>query len=92
MCACCDKDQDRSVLEEKISNGEVMKCESCDGPVKPKIVFFGENLPEEFFKAMNQVQKNCDLLIVMGTALAVGPFNQIVDLVGKDVPKVLINM
>ena len=34
----------------------------------------------------------CDLLIVMGTALAVSPFNQIVRIVGADKPKVLFNM
>lgn len=28
----------------------------------------------------------------MGTALAVGPFNSIVDMVGPNIPKVLINM
>lgn len=33
-----------------------------------------------------------DLLIVIGTALAVGPFNQIVNVISDKVPKVLINM
>lgn len=33
-----------------------------------------------------------DLLIVMGTALAVGPFNQIVNEIGDKCKKVLINM
>jgi len=68
-----------------------MRCITCESPVKPGIVFFGEALPEEFSQmcdALNQV----DLCIVMGTALAVSPFNIMPRLIGKDVPKVLFNM
>ena len=42
---------------------------------------------------MNQLENSePDLVIVMGTALAVAPVNQIVNLAGKEIPKVLINM
>ena len=79
---------------EKISKGEVMRCKdaACGGPVKPDIVFFGESLPANFVNAAMGVQKDTDLLIVIGTSLAVAPFNQIVNVVGADVPKVLINL
>ena len=53
-----------------------MRCK-CGGPIKPNVVFFGEALPPEFFEKMGVV-KDCDLLIVMGTALAVAPFNMLV--------------
>lgn len=36
--------------------------------------------------------RQADLLIVIGTALAVGPFNQIVNAISDKRPKVLINM
>ena len=70
-----------------------MYCErsGCRAPVKPNIVFFGESLPPEFIQILMTIGGDCDLLIVVGTALAVGPFNSVVDAVG-DVPKVLINM
>jgi NAD-dependent SIR2 family protein deacetylase len=46
--------------------------EQCKGPVKPNIVFFGEQLPKEFFKAIDPKNlSQADLLLVMGTALAV---------------------
>jgi NAD-dependent SIR2 family protein deacetylase len=41
-----------------------------------------------FYKIGNE----CDLLIVMGTALAVAPFCSIVDRISDKTPKVLINM
>jgi len=39
-----------------------------------------------------RVGGQCDLLIVIGTALAVQPFASIVDIIDDKVPKVLINM
>ena len=63
----------------------------CPAPIKPKITFFGENLPEKFLELYREIEKKeIDLMIVMGTALAVGPFNSVVDLV--ECPAVLINL
>jgi NAD-dependent SIR2 family protein deacetylase len=50
-------------------------------------------LPAIFIESLLEIQQiKPDLLIVIGTALAVGPFNQIVEIVSDKVPKVLINM
>lgn len=41
--------------------------------MKPDIVFFGENLPEFFHRAMKQDKDEVDLLIVIGSSLKVRP-------------------
>lgn len=41
--------------------------------MKPDIVFFGENLPELFHRAMKQDKDEVDLLIVIGSSLKVRP-------------------
>ena len=41
--------------------------------MKPDIVFFGESLPEEFHRQMEQDKEECDLLIVIGSSLKVRP-------------------
>ena len=71
-----------------------MRCKDveCGGPVKPDIVFFGESLPASFVNAALNVSSDTDLLIVIGTSLKVAPFNQMVNIVGEAVPKVLINL
>lgn len=76
--------------DEKVNN----ETEECGGPIKPNITFFGEGLPEVFDNACMdmQINKEVDLLIVIGTALAVQPFCSVVDLVKVKTPKVLINM
>mmetsp|Transcript_19102 Transcript_19102/g.25876 ORF Transcript_19102/g.25876 Transcript_19102/m.25876 type:complete len:129 (+) Transcript_19102:1085-1471(+) len=71
-----------------------MRCNKCgkNAPVKPNIVFFGESLPAEFPSACQAVGMRVDLCLVMGTALAVSPFNMLPTLVKESVPKVLFNM
>ena len=53
------------------------KKEKCEGPIKPEITFFGESLPVKFMTAMEDLE-DADLLIVIGTSLAVSPFNMCV--------------
>ena len=68
----------------------------CEGPIKPKITFFGEQLPSSFLNTLSEIEGKpyiyADLLIVIGTALAVAPFNFIVDELTDSIPKVLINL
>ena len=61
------------------------------GLVKPDIVFFGENLPKSFVECVKNDFPKCDLLIVMGTSLKVQPFASLINKVGKNVPRLLIN-
>lgn len=78
------------MMSEHVKKKEVIRCEKCNSPVKPDIVFFGEALPEIFLKKAFEVS-NCDLMIVMGTSLMVAPFNSLVYMVDKGTPMVLIN-
>jgi NAD+-dependent protein deacetylase sirtuin 2 len=59
--------------------------------VKPDIVFFGENLPERFFKYHIKDLEAADLLIIMGTSLIVHPFASLINMVSASCPRVLLN-
>ena len=58
--------------------------------MKPDIVFFGENLPIEFFTKMDLLS-SADLVFVMGTSLKVFPFAGLISLVDRSIPIVLLN-
>eukprot|EP00347_Sterkiella_histriomuscorum_P009238 403341988 len=92
-CALCQRQMNQQVLKEHIQKGVVYRCydPTCNGPVKPNIVLFGEAMPDEFLIKYQKIQ-DCDLLVVMGTALAVSQLNILFNSAPKDVPKVLINM
>ena len=50
----------------------------CGGIIRPGIVLYGENLPEDFNKALAYVTK-ADLLIVAGTSLTVFPASSLIE-------------
>ena len=80
-----------------MQDGEPLECPHCtiNGDtnwIKPGITFFGEALPEKYIKAMSSdVLEECDLLIIIGTSLKVGPSNMIPHWVTKNCPRLLIN-
>lgn len=45
--------------------------------IKPDIVFFGEDLPDEFHANLNLDKPECDLLVVIGSSLRVRPVSLI---------------
>lgn len=61
------------------------------GLVKPKIVFFGEELPDRFRDLHLNDLASCSLLLVIGTSLAVAPFNSLLAKANPDAPRLLIN-
>ena len=83
----------KAITDQKVLYCDSVKCAGKNYPVKPNIVFFGESLPHEFLKIMMEgTMKQADLLIVIGTALAVSPFNALVGMVSASCPKVLMNL
>ena len=68
----------------------VKYCPKCGGPCKPRIVLFGENLPNNFYESMHFLQET-DLVIIMGTSLKVEPFASLTDMVDKKSWIVVIN-
>ena len=89
-CPRCLLEQDIGKVRENIDLGNVLRCEKCNTPVKPKIVFYGEKLPEEFFLKFNEVY-DADLAFIMGTSLAVYPFNQLPYGIKKNGWRVMVN-
>jgi NAD-dependent SIR2 family protein deacetylase len=52
-CLECRKEASKEyVLRWGGRKGEVVRCDECDGLVKPDIVFFGEGLPDRFFQSL----------------------------------------
>jgi len=45
--------------------------------VKPDIVFFGEDLPDEFHNNLQADKPDCDLVLVIGSSLRVRPVSLI---------------
>lgn len=68
----------------------MVKCNICSGPYKPNVVFYGEDLSEEFYKRIHE-SENFDLVFVMGTSMQVYPFAEIPRLMKTSAWKVMCN-
>ncbi|XP_012821550.2 NAD-dependent protein deacetylase sirtuin-1 isoform X1 [Xenopus tropicalis] len=95
-CLVCKYKVDCEAVREDIFNQIVPRCPRCssDEPLaimKPDIVFFGENLPEQFHRAMKYDKNEVDLLIVIGSSLKVRPVALIPSSIPHEVPQILIN-
>ena len=91
-CIDCGAEYPRDRMLEHVKAKTVPRCltSSCHGLVKPKIVFFGEALPAEFF-ANRSLPSQADLVIVMGTSLTVQPFANLPEMTREGAPRCLIN-
>jgi len=88
-CVECHKEMPINEFLSHVNEGKVYRCE-CEGIIKPDVIFFGERLPDSFFNSFYQIEES-DLVIIMGTSLKVFPFANLVSLIRKTTPIVLIN-
>jgi NAD-dependent histone deacetylase SIR2 len=92
-CIDCKKTYPEERMQEAIRTKVVPHCldASCNGLVKPEIVFFGEQLPSAFFENRH-LPSEADLAIIMGSSLSVHPFASLPQLCEDRTPRLLINM
>ncbi|KAG2383134.1 hypothetical protein C9374_004471 [Naegleria lovaniensis] len=99
-CVKCKKEYSRKEVNEKLMTTTeqdtvpVPFCDACGQVLKPDIVMYGEDLPEEFGKCVFsdlKKHKNCQLFMVIGTSLQVYPVALIPNYAPQGTMRVLIN-
>ena len=73
---CADCEQPAAQVEpptEPVQRTPPPHCEVCGGPVRPGVVWFGENLPAEPWEQALAAVADADLLLVVGTSGVVYP-------------------
>ncbi|KAF6003573.1 DeAcetylase [Cyanidiococcus yangmingshanensis] len=92
----CGATYDAQRLLQQVVSGEAVsnppRCPRCRvGYVKPKVVFFGEQLPWRFFRCLTTDVWRTDLCLILGTSLTVAPVRWIPDRLSRRTPRVLLN-
>ncbi len=72
-CMGCGKMFPMEDVLERLESEELPDCKSCQGILKPDVVFFGESLPQNTLEDAMHHSRNCDLFIVIGSTLVVYP-------------------
>lgn len=100
-CTNCRYTVDGDIIRGDIMDQKVPRCPKCHssggepqdrlGLMKPDIVFFGEQLGENFHNSLESDKSQVDLLIVIGSSLKVRPVALIPKSIPANVPQILIN-
>jgi NAD-dependent deacetylase len=78
-CWSCDRRWPMETFVERVRNGEAdPHCPECGGVVKSATISFGQNLVAGDLERAFAAAAECDVLLAVGTTLAVGPINKMV--------------
>lgn len=73
-CMECHQEYMDMEIHRRVVEGEIPpKCDMCGGVLKSEAVLFNEPLPQQAMEAAIELCRECDLMIVIGTSLAVYP-------------------
>jgi NAD-dependent SIR2 family protein deacetylase len=79
-------------VETETSESEPIPCHLCGyAAVKPTVILFGEDLPLDFAQQSIKDTPHADLLIIIGTSLAVAPVNFLVPRVPPTTRRLVVN-
>ncbi len=78
-CLSCDYRDPMSAALDRVRAGEVdPACPSCGGILKSSTISFGQSLVEDDLRRAQEASIGCDLLLAVGTTLAVFPIANMV--------------
>ena len=91
-CQKCGGQVPASALDAQLRSGKVVRHEpTCMGVMKPDIVFYGEMLPQDALMKSYKAMTQADLVLVLGTSLAVYPAAGLPTERSRDAELVIIN-
>jgi len=90
--ALINPDGDAVLTDGATESFRVVDCASCDGVLKPDVVFFGENVPRPRVQACYAMVEQASSLVVLGSSLTVmSGFRYVRHAAKVPVPVVIVN-
>ncbi len=63
----------QAVLDRSLHMGNLPKCQSCGGLLRPDVVWFGESLDPDILNQSIEACRSCRVMLVIGTSSVVQP-------------------
>lgn len=70
---CYHQEQTAPYLSPFVERGEIPACPKCGQVMKPDVILFGEQLPQNAWFQAQREARQCDLMLVAGSSLEVLP-------------------
>ncbi len=70
---CFQKVDSLPYLKPFVEEGKTPRCTQCGATLKPDVILFGEQLPQQAWFEAQRASRACDLMIVAGSSLEVMP-------------------
>jgi NAD-dependent deacetylase len=92
-CLDCGASEARAEVQSRLEAEMPPRCLTCGGiHIKPAVVFFGESLPTAAVAEAVRLATECDLMLVVGSSLAVRPAADLPVLAAEQgAPLVIVN-
>ena len=86
-------DGDADLPASAVEGFEPAACLACAGPLKPRVVFFGENVPRPVVDQAFAVVDAAEALLIVGSSLAVfSGYRFLLRAVQRGIPVLMINL
>jgi NAD-dependent deacetylase len=72
-CTSCAASYGLEEVDRLFDESGIAVCSACEGAVKPDVVLFGEMLPESAMAEATRLAEGADLMLCIGSSLAVFP-------------------
>ncbi len=72
-CRACEESYGIEEVDALFGADGIARCSSCEGPVKPDVVLFGEMLPEVAMAQAQALAAEAELMLCIGSSLVVHP-------------------
>jgi NAD-dependent deacetylase len=70
---CFQQSEAKGYLKSFVELGKLPHCPDCNGLMKPDVILFGEQLPQQAWYNAQRECRQCDLMLVAGSSLEVLP-------------------
>jgi len=70
---CFHQAEAQNYLKAFVEQGKLPRCSGCGSLMKPNVILFGEQLPQQAWYDAQRESRQCDLMLVAGSSLEVLP-------------------
>jgi NAD-dependent deacetylase len=78
------------IILKFLEDSRVPHCPGCNGVIKPNVILFGEQLPFAEFRGAQEMARQSDLMMIVGSSLEVAPASDLPMLAARNGAKLII--